>query len=384
MTVTAKTPILIAGIAALPLLLSGCEIGTKQTSQWGPRGTAMGEVVNPSKVAAPGEVPESAYPLETRDGPRAKETYENLQVLGDISTDEFNLLMLNITAWVAPPEQGCNYCHNPENMASDEVYQKVVARKMLTMTRNINTQWASHVNPSGVSCYTCHRGNGIPQYYWTNPKPLPAGIKGNNRGQNMPAPVVAYASLPHQPFSTFLQGNQQIRVGSTGIHPTADNRTSIQATEATYGLMMHMSSSLGVNCTFCHNTQNFAKWSRQQRVGAWYGIRMVRESNDSYITPLKGVFPAHRLGPMGDPFKVNCQTCHQGVNKPLGGVSMLADNPSLRDPNVEPTPAGIVVAGVAARTDTAAGLAVVAAPAETAAAVSEAARAAVARAGTTG
>jgi len=371
-----KSLLFVTSIAVLPLLLSGCEIGPKVTEQWGPRGAAMEGVTNPRLVAAPGVPPESAYPLEGREGPRAKDNYENLQVLGDISVDEFNLLMLNITAWVAPEDQGCNYCHNPENMASDEVYQKVVARKMLLMTKSINTSWKPHVKQTGVTCYTCHRGQGIPKYYWTNPEALPTGIKGNNHGQNMPSPVVAYSSLPHQPFSTFLQGNQEIRVGSKGIHPSADHRTSIQATEQTYGLMMHMSSSLGVNCTFCHNTQNFAKWSREQRVGAWYGIRMVRESNDQYITPLKSVFPAHRLGPMGDPFKVNCQTCHQGVNKPLGGVSMLADNPSLADPIVAPAPAGTVIAAVAARSDAAAGVAAIAVPAETAAAVAGAVRSA--------
>ncbi len=345
-----KSPLALGALLAMPLLLAGCEIGSKETSQWGPRGAGMEGVVNPRVVSAPGVPPESPYPLENRDGPRARDSYENLQVLGDISTEEFNLLMINITAWVAPPELGCNYCHNPENMASDEVYQKVVARKMLQMNRTINTTWTSHVKQTGVTCYTCHRGKGVPDYYWTNAPARPSGILGNNMGQNKPSPTVAYSSLPHTPFEKLLVGDEKIRVSSKGIHPTADNTTSIQATEATYGLMMHMSSSLGVNCTFCHNTQNFGAWSREQRVGAWYGIRMVRNINDDYITPLKGVFPAHRLGPTGDPFKVNCETCHQGANKPLGGVSMLADNPSLRDPNVAVAANGTTVLAASART----------------------------------
>jgi photosynthetic reaction center cytochrome c subunit len=32
---------------------------------------------------------------------------------------------------------------------------------------------------------------------------------------------------------------------------------------------------------------------------------------------------------MDDVAKVNCQTCHQGVYKPLLGVSMLKDYPKL-------------------------------------------------------
>ena len=42
------------------------------------------------------------------------------------------------------------------------------------------------------------------------------------------------------------------------------------------------------------------------------------------------MFPAYRKGPHGDPYKVNCTTCHQGVSKPLGGVSMLDQAPALK------------------------------------------------------
>jgi hypothetical protein len=56
-------------------------------------------------------------------------------VLGDISVEEFGLLMANITAWVvpanarAPEQQGCNYCHNPgeHGELEREIYTKTVA-----------------------------------------------------------------------------------------------------------------------------------------------------------------------------------------------------------------------------------------------------------------
>ena len=106
---------------------------------------------------------------------------------------------------------------------------------------------------------------------------------------------------------------------------------SIQTTEQTYALMIQMSESLGVNCTFCHNTRAFSQWpeSTPQRVTAWHGIQMVRELNASYLDPLKGIFPASRLGAMGDGPKVDCATCHQGVSKPLFGVSLAKDYPEL-------------------------------------------------------
>ncbi len=104
------------------------------------------------------------------------------------------------------------------------------------------------------------------------------------------------------------------------------------ATEDTYSLMMHTSTALGVNCTFCHNAGLFQAWnmSTPKRVGAWYGYRMVRDINGQYIGSLPCVFPKHRLDPQDDPLKVNCTTCHRGINKPLGGVSIVKDYPALR------------------------------------------------------
>jgi photosynthetic reaction center cytochrome c subunit len=335
----------IAAVAALPLILAGCELGPKESQQLGPRGPAMEQVTNLNLVKPPAAPPPSAYQLTSREGQKARDIYPELQALGDISVDEFGLLMANITAWVvpadAPPEQaGCNYCHNPENMASYEKYTKTVALSMLKMTQNINVNWQSHVKQTGVTCYTCHRGQGVPQYSWSlKPEPDARGLTGYRPNQNEPAAVVGYASLPNDPNGTFLLNPAEIRVNSDQIHPSAMNTKGTKDAEHTYGLMMRVSGALGVNCTFCHNSQNFGEWShsRIQKQTAWYGIRMVRQMNSNYIQPLATVFPAAgwdqkaRLGPMGDPLKVNCQTCHQGYNKPLGGVSMLADNPSLRE-----------------------------------------------------
>ena len=113
--------------------------------------------------------------------------------------------------------------------------------------------------------------------------------------------------------------------------PTTGMGSSIQSTEDTYALMMSISKGLGVNCTFCHNTREFGQWSEStpQRVTAWHGIQMVRNLNTEYLDPLKDVFPATRLGPLGDGPKLNCATCHQGANKPLLGVSLAKDYPEL-------------------------------------------------------
>ncbi len=354
-----RTVVVAATAGVLTLGLSGCELGKKQATQTGYRGNGMEQIVDLKHIAKAAAIPASAYPLPADGGPSAGSAYQNLKVLNNISKDRFDHIMAEISQWVAPPAQGCTYCHNPANMASDEKYTKVVARRMLQMTMNINGKWASHVQNVGVTCYTCHRGNAVPDYKWAEAMgtPHPGSIVGNRHGQNAPEAGVGYASLPYDPFDNYLKGTHDVRVaGKTALHQPGTTGASIKDAEATYGLMMHISKSLGVNCTYCHNTQSLGAWplSRQQRVTANYGIRMVRDLNDEYITSLTNVFPAYRKGPHGDPYKINCMTCHQGLSKPLGGVSMLKDNPQLKG---APVPTAQDVGGAAGAAATRAALA---------------------------
>ncbi|MBC2668512.1 photosynthetic reaction center cytochrome PufC [Novosphingobium piscinae] len=324
----------LAVAAIVTLALGACQLSPKTATQNGYRGTGMDQIQLTKVAMAKDEVPAPPYDPPATDGQRAKEVYQNVQVLGDESADQFNYTMAAITQWVSP-EQGCNYCHNPENMASDELYTKVVARRMLQMTRNINRNWKQHVAATGVTCWTCHRGNAIPANYWTMPAAGKSGIIGNRHGQNDPVPESAFSSLPNASLALYITGDpkvdQNIRVQTTGLHPGSGNKTSTMSTENSYAIMMHTSQALGVNCTFCHNSQSFQDWSisTPQRAKAWYGIRMVRETNGQYITPLATVFPAKRKGTEGDPFKVNCTTCHQGKNKPMGGAQMAKDYHAL-------------------------------------------------------
>ena len=244
--------------------------------------------------------------------------------------------MVAMTAWVSP-EQGCAYCHNVQNFADDGLYTKLVARRMTQMTQTINDRWQSHVGQTGVTCYTCHRGQNLPAKRWfTEPEMQIAGrLLGNDSGQNRAGvEAVANSDLPYDPYTPFLLESNPIRVNGTTALPTG-NRMSIKQTEWTYALMMHMSEGLGVNCTYCHNTRAIAEWEQSPpaRVTAWYGIRMVREVNNEFITGLTPIHPPNRLGVMGDIAKVNCATCHQGVNKPLYGAQMLKAHPELSGPN---------------------------------------------------
>lgn len=331
-----RLPIALGVLAVLTGLLAlTFEKPFMTFSQWGYRGTGMAQVYSDRTIKlseASNVVPAAQDPVP-KSGKKAREIYQNVQVLGDLDENEFTRLMAAITEWVSP-EQGCAYCHGEDgNFAKEGYYQKTVARSMIKMTQDINANWKSHVQNTGVTCYTCHRGQNVPANIWFNNEPggsVAGRVAPKAIGQNTPVPAVAYASLPYDFGSNYFERSGEIRVNSSTALPSG-NETSILRTEHTYGLMMHMSSSLGVNCTYCHNTRNFAGWDKAppQRVSAWHGIRMVRTMNTGYLTPLQSVYPSNRLGVLGDAPKLNCATCHQGAYKPLHGVSMVKDYPEL-------------------------------------------------------
>jgi photosynthetic reaction center cytochrome c subunit len=362
----------IVGTVAAALLgiamLGEFETPGQVTVQRGFRGVAMETNYNPiqlAKYVAENKVPAS-LPQVSAAGPKAGQVYKNVQVLGDLSVGQFTRLMVSITQWVSP-KQGCAYCHNVANMAEDTYYTKIVARRMVQMTQNINSTWAPHVwgvgagngngvgnavtnvggagtpGGAGVTCYTCHRGMNVPNYIWykdEGPTPNKGGVLEVSMGQNKASESVGNSSLPYDPFTPMLEADYPIRQqGETAL--PAGNRHSIKETEWTYALMIHFAQSLGVNCTYCHNSRAFGDWSQStpQRISAWHAIRMVRDINLNYMDPLHDVFPVGRLGTSGDSPKVACATCHQGVFKPLYGVNMVNAFPELKQPGPQ---AGLV------------------------------------------
>lgn len=334
----------VAGLAVAAVALLTFERPPVLAVQSGYRGTGEVQVYNPrtlANVVVPAnQVPQGIAQVPDV-GPRAGQIYQNVRVLGDLSVGQFTRLMAAMTTWVGG-EQGCQYCHVGNNMADEGKYTKQVSRRMLQMVRHINEQWTSHVGQTGVTCYTCHRGRGVPQYVWSSAGDE-AGVPGTGfaniaTGQNIAAPAINQTSLPNDPFTPFLWRDTPIRVigPRDPMAATAGNSHSIKQAEWTYSLMVHMSQSLGVNCTFCHNSRSFFDWeqSAPQRTTAWHGIRMVRDVNANYVEPLRPNFPANRLGPHGDTLKVNCTTCHQGAYRPLLGAAMAAQYPELTRVNL--------------------------------------------------
>ncbi len=355
------------------LLLSAATVAAyKHTDavQLGNAGLAMEQIQAREDLAAKARanVVPAALPAASSDGQLAVDAYQNVQVLGHLSSGEFTRLMTAMTLWVAP-NNGCAYCHAPQRDAngeivkdddgspqadlnklwSDELYAKRVARRMLQMTMHINGDWKQHVSKTGVTCYTCHRGNPVPSNIWFDEPESPHAEQalGSQGGLSGPSELVGMAALPSSSLRPYLGGDDDIRVQSTEAIGSL-NRSSIKQTEWTYGLMMHFSASLGVNCTYCHNTRSMGVWdtSPLTRTTAWYGIRMVRNLNKDFLEPLASELPAERHGKLGDGPKLSCATCHQGAYKPLLGVSMLGDYMALAQ--AKPQPEKTVVAPPAA------------------------------------
>lgn len=327
-----------AALLGIAGLLTGCgEWPPPAVDQNGFRGVAMEQVYNPKReeaLRAANQPPELIPPAPDEGPPVSQLTdvYQNVKVLGDLKEGQFLRIMTAMSEWVAPKEgdnAGCAYCHNLENMADESKYQHTVSRRMLQMTKAINEKWRSHVGATGVTCYTCHRGQPVPQYTWVEQVPASAGMFAGGRPelQNHANASMTSASLPADPFTMLLRQPEMIRVLGQGIHRPAEEGRSIRSTERTYGLMIHMSSSLGVNCTFCHNSRSFQSWdtSTPQRVTSWHALRMIPDINATYVEPLAVLYPRERRGINDDAAKVYCTTCHQGVNKPLYGAQMLKD-----------------------------------------------------------
>jgi photosynthetic reaction center cytochrome c subunit len=349
------------GLAAVGLLAETV-LTYKSTAavQRGFPGVAMEQIEEKSAllVKAQSNAIPFTFPPATQDGKLAVDSYKNVQVLGHLPSGEFTRLMTAMTTWVSPNE-GCAYCHAPQRdakgnivrdadgapqadlnaMWSDELYTKRVARRMIQMTMRINGEWKEHVKATGVTCYTCHRGQPVPANIWFDQPPDTHLTLGNRVNQNQPAASVGYSSLPTNSLRYFLAGDDEVRIQSTVPLTDDTNRASIKQAEWTYGLMMYISGSLGVNCTHCHNTRSMGVWdmSPPQRAQAWHGIRLTRELNKSFLEPLLSTFPANRLGPTGDAPKAGCATCHAGAYRPLLGVSMLKDYQALAEAKPQPT-----------------------------------------------
>jgi photosynthetic reaction center cytochrome c subunit len=301
-----------------------------------------GHIPEPVSQAAP-----APLPAETDGGGTGPATsvYKNVQVLTDVNADEFMRLQHAITQWVSP-QQGCGFCHTGTDYASDAKPEKQVARLMLRMVRHVNADWADHVSPAGVTCYTCHRGQPVPAEVWfpSTPPPVKPFIAKQEPYREDADTVRKF--FPDAGWTEYLLEDTPISVQSTTALPSQTVASQIE-TKRIYEMMMQLSDGIGVNCGYCHNSRAFESWAQSTpaRWIGYYGLKMNREINRDYLLQLSTIIPQTRqrlvethlpvlpgrdYGPQRGNGFVVCATCHYGEPKPLGGAAMLHDYPGLR------------------------------------------------------
>ncbi|MDP9112671.1 MAG: c-type cytochrome [Acidobacteriota bacterium] len=119
----------------------------------------------PMANAQPAPSPQPA-PVKT-----AEQQYKNIKVLTGLRADQINITMHGISAELGVE---CVHCHVWEEWDKDVKPRKEVARRMITMVRDMNKTYFGGANV--VTCYTCHRGNPRPVGTATLPDTL--GLRG--------------------------------------------------------------------------------------------------------------------------------------------------------------------------------------------------------------
>jgi hypothetical protein len=192
----------------------------------------------------------------------------------------------------------CDYCHNVANYAYDTPTKKI-ARTMIRMVGNIDTQWIGPVHKDypqfavtgAVGCITCHRGQ--------------------------PLHAVAYNVVPVQYLDWPAKSSRQAGFVVNSMYSVA--------------------KSLGVNCLFCHNSADFIslQYIPTNRIAhrMW---QMVDAINHKYL-------PANIEA-------VTCYTCHHGAKWPTQLVAGGTDESPVQahavHPEVHVNPGAYVTSGV--------------------------------------
>jgi hypothetical protein len=97
--------------------------------------------------------------------------WKNLQVLPKtISKDD---LRANMKMQSKALGMECDGCHDVPDMASDKNQNKIIARKMMQMEKEINEKWIKSMikdaDKHQVTCGTCHQGHESPPAFGPTP-----------------------------------------------------------------------------------------------------------------------------------------------------------------------------------------------------------------------
>ncbi|NJK81088.1 MAG: photosynthetic reaction center cytochrome c subunit [Chloroflexaceae bacterium] len=210
---------------------------------------------------------------------------QNVQVLQGMNTSQIWNYMIQISGALGV---GCQYCHDINNFAADPYPAKISGRLMLLLVRDLNTQYITNIpNWRGnyVRCDTCHLNQalGVPtvsEQFELSVPPITVDLEPLNEAGLPIRTAEEVAELNASEFATMDVDNPMLlkeavlyylynyRVwdpfnaedptsGRGSLSLTHEGgRTQDQVT-INQNVMNLQSWSLGVGCTYCHNSRNF-------------------------------------------------------------------------------------------------------------------------------
>ncbi len=94
----------------------------------------------------------------------ADSVFKDVQMLKGMPAE--NLLGIMNKGFSTALGVGCDYCHNTQDYASNEIPAKNIAREMMTMSGEIREMLSKMTeiknDKAHVNCATCHRGSIVP------------------------------------------------------------------------------------------------------------------------------------------------------------------------------------------------------------------------------
>lgn len=266
---------------------------------------------------------------------------------------------------------GCQYCHNLNNFASDEYPQKIAARNMLYLVNDVNAEFIVNLpNWKGnyVQCATCHNNQpnnmeavseqfikSVPSIPVTvdpldaNGQPItdPAAKPAELQGQVNLQDSVLYYVYNYQVWRPYDPADPESGRGSLAL-TYGEGRTQDQVT-INQNVMNHMGWSLGVGCTYCHNSRNFVAYevNAPGLPNPQYGYNKLKAQRMLQLTTWLqanwtnyGASPKETIPSLleggaselsyrlieGQYYNVpGCYTCHQGVNIPKAAINNIPE-----------------------------------------------------------
>jgi photosynthetic reaction center cytochrome c subunit len=270
---------------------------------------------------------------------------------------------------------GCQYCHNINNFASDEIPQKASARDMLRLVNDVNAEFIVGLpNWRGnyVQCTTCHNNQpinleGFGTQFVNSVPPIQVVVDPlDDQGVPIidpalkPAEVAGPVDLKdavlfyvynYQIWSPFDPNVEGTGRGSMAL--TFEGGPTQEQVTINQNVMNYQSWSLGVGCTFCHNSRNFLafetdpagnlanpvyalnrlKAMQMLQLTTWLSANWLEYGaigREAIPTIREGGASEYSYRQLSDGQFYNvpgCYTCHQGNSVPLASINQSQISP---------------------------------------------------------